>query len=270
MRKILTAPLIGLVPFLLSACANPGMQGGSNAQLQQAINTVGAMINGTVPTPVAATSNNQAPTAQPTLASGEGTPKLINGTRIIIDGPRPKDPRWAGKTIESTPLYKIFDRNPLQSRSNLWPRISIRLDDYSESLALVDSSAQYGLYGNLARPLECIKFTAVIWTSEKKSQKVDGVVMCSVDIKDDDRYMSIVAMRHYGGSLGPHMYTSEQVRTAGPLIPRRLVPQSTSEDAKFYLNAQHLLSSLFIKTGFQGPIDGDARLWFINLTNAKF
>ena len=78
MRKILSAPLIALVPFLLSACANPGMQGGSNVQLQQAINTVGAMLNGTVPTSATGNGPTSQPTSQPTapvIAAGEGTPR---------------------------------------------------------------------------------------------------------------------------------------------------------------------------------------------------
>jgi hypothetical protein len=270
MRKILSAPLIALVPFLLSACANPGMQGGSNVQLQQAINTVGAMLNGTVPT--SATGNG--PTSQPTapvIAAGEGTPKFINGVRIIIDGPHPTDPRWAGKSLESTPLYKLFERYPLESFGNFWPRVSIHIDDYSETLGSREySGTRYTQSMKQARPLECIKFSALIWSSEKKSQKVDGVVICSVDIKSDDRHLSLGAMRAYRGIMSPSIYSSQQLRTAGPRIPRQLLPQSTGEDNTFYSNADYLISSMFVKMSYQGPIDGDARLWFVNLTNAKF
>lgn len=270
MRKILPAPLIALIPFLLSACANTGGPAGSNAQLQQAINTVGAMLNGTVPTSATATNPNSR-SAAPTIAAGEGTPKVISGSRIIIDGPRPKDPRWVGKSIESTPLYKLFERYPLESYGNYWPRVSIHVDDYSETLASNEhSSTRYSQLAKEARPLECIKFTAMIWTSEKKSQKVEGVVICSVDIKPDDRYLSIGAMRAYRGLMSPSMYSSQQLRTAGPRIPAQLLPRSTGEDATFYSNGDYLFSSLFVKLGYQGAIDGDARLWFVNLTNAKF
>lgn len=270
MRKILSAPSIALVPFLLSACATPGMQGGSNVPLQQAINTVGAMLNGTVPAS-ATTTNSPSLATAPAMASGEGTQKFINGVKIIIDAPHPKDTRWVGKSIENTPLYKLFERYPLESYGNYWPRVSIHIDDYSETLASeAYSGTRYTQSMNQARPLECIKFTAMIWASEKKSQKVDGVVICSVDIKPDDRYLSIGAMRAYRGLMSPSIYSSQQRRTAGPRIPAQLLPRSTGEDATFYSNGDYLFSSLFVKMGYQGAIDGDARLWFVNLTNAKF
>ena len=264
--RILSAVLLPLSSLVLSACASlgPGQpsSAGPDVQLQQAINTLGTMLGGAAP--VSAAANHRTITS---AASGtEGMLMIINGAKVIVDGPPPTDPRWRGKLIEDTPLYKLFERNPLSSPGNNWPRVSIHIDDYSDSLANASTD-----YVSVPHPPECIKFTAVIWASKKKSQKVEGVVLCNVHLKSTDRYLSLGALRTYHSSFGPaYTDTSGQVRSAGPLIPKRLVPIATSEDNRFYQNGGYLISSLLIKTGFQGPIDGDSRLWFINFTNATY
>jgi hypothetical protein len=78
------------------------------------------------------------------------------------------------------------------------------------------------------------------------------------------------AMRAYRGMMSPSIYSSQQLRTSGPQISRQLLPKPTGEDNTFYPNADYLFSSLFVRISYQGPIDGDARLCFVNLTNAKF
>ena len=47
------------------------------------------------------------------------------------------------------------------------------------------------------------------------------------------------------------------------ILPSILLPFKCSR----LLGGQHLFSSLFSQLGYQGPVDGDQRLWFVNLAS---
>lgn len=86
------------------------------------------------------------------------TPGVVVGG-IMVDGPRPTDARWQGKRISETALNRFFDSHPIRWPGEHWPRIGIRVDDYSESL-LSESNLKHSnqlsgsMVANVARPLE--------------------------------------------------------------------------------------------------------------------
>ena len=254
----------GLIAILaLAGCAAPQKGTPEHTVIQNTINGVGALLGGK---PVATPTT----TATPSPQTQGGQMVLINGINIMVDGPRPTDSRWQGKRINETPLNRFFESHPIRRPGDYWPRIGIRLDDYSESL-LSDSNLKHtnqlsgSMVANVARPLECIKFTAVVWMSEKQSQRIDGVVHCNSDIKSGENVLSTGALRMYRTVMAPISISSEQVRTLGPRVPAKLLPDTTQDDLTLYSNGQHLFSSLFTQLGYRGPLDGDQRLWFVNL-----
>lgn len=247
----------------LSGCAAPQKGTSEHTAIQNTINSVGALLGGK-PAATPGAPATPAPQAQ------GGQMVLINGINIMVDGPRPTDARWAGKRINETPLNRFFEAHPIRRPGDYWPRIGIRVDDYSESL-LSDSNLKHtnqlsgSMVANVARPLECIKFTAMVWMSEKQSQRIDGVVHCNSDIKSGESVLSTGALRMYRTVMAPISISSEQVRTLGPRMPAKLLPDTTQDDSALYSNGQHLFSSLFTQLGYRGPLDGDQRLWFVNL-----
>ena len=192
----------------------------------------------------------------------------INGVNILVDGPAPAEARWHGRKIEATELFGLFDKHPMSSPGDYWPRVAIRVDDYSETL-MDDSITKYLLQPlasarNLARPPECLRFSAVIWHNARKSTRVDNVVLCNSDIKASDSHYTLGALRTYRNSMAPVSQSSGQMRTMGPKMPNQLLPTSTTDEIKLYGVGQHLFSALFMKMGYQGPLDGDPRLWFLS------
>lgn len=250
------------VTAAMAGCAN---QPGASAHdtIQGAINVIGAGLGGK-PSGAAATPASDA-------APVSGKVVVINGILIAVDGVHPSDQRWAGKQIKDTPLFYFFNAHPISRPGEYFPRIGIRIDDYSQSLITDNVITKHlnATPGAVPRELECIKFTAVIWTSEKQSQKIDNVVLCSSDISSKDGYMSLGALKNYR-SIGyaPVSISYMLLRTLGPREPEKLLPDFTQADIALYGHGQHLFSSLFSQLGFQGPIDGDQRLWFVNLASA--
>jgi hypothetical protein len=243
----------------LAGCAN---QPGAANPLQGAINAIGAGLSGNA-------SGSTQPAGQAAPASGKVV--VINGILIAMDGEHPTDARWAGKQIKDTPLFHFFNAHPQSRPGEYFPRVGIRIDDYSQSLVSDNVITKHlnASPGAVPRDNECIKFTAVIWMSEKQSQKIEDVVLCSSDISSKDGYMSQGALKNYRSTgYAPVSISSMQVRTLGPRVPQKLLPDFTPADIALYGNGQHLFSSLFSQLGFNGPVDGDQRLWFVNLASA--
>lgn len=244
----------------LAGCANQQGGGVGANPFQGALNAIGAGLSGNGGTQQA---------AQAAPASGKVV--VINGILIAVDGEHPTDPRWAGKQIKDTPLFHFFNAHPQSRPGEYFPRVGIRIDDYSQSLISDNVITKHlnASPGAVPRDNECIKFTAVIWMSEKQSQKLDDVVLCSSDISSKDGYMSQGALKNYrSAGYAPVSISSMQVRTLGPREPQKLLPDFTPGDIALYGNGQHLFSSLFSQLGFNGPVDGDQRLWFVNLASA--
>lgn len=248
----------------LAGCAAPKQGSPEHTAIQSTINGVGAMLGGKPASTASNAPSNPAPQSQ------GGQMVLINGINIMVDGPRPSEARWQGKRIGETTLNRFFDSNPIRKPGDYWPRIGIRIDDYSESLLSVSNlkhtnQLSGSAVANMARPLECIKFTAMVWMSERQSQRIDGLVHCNSDIKSGESVLSTGALRMYRTVMAPISISSEQVRTLGPRVPSKLLPDTTQDDLTLYSNGQHLFSSLFTQLGYRGPLDGDQRLWFVNL-----
>lgn len=254
-----------LVVAALSGCAQPD---GSLAQpnFQQAFQAFGDALNKPASSP-----GPGAAQARPS-GSRQGKMVSINAVNIMIEEPRPTDPRWTGKRIQETPLAGLFARHPITRPGDYWPRVSVRIVDYSETL-VSDASLRYQTQmpgsptPNIPRPPECIKFDAVVWSSEKKSQKVGGVVLCNGDLQSDGNRLTMGAMRNYRTLMAPISISSEQLRTAGPRVPSQLIPFDTQEARAMYGNGGYLFGELFVAMGYRGPLDGDQRLWFVNLAN---
>lgn len=245
----------------LAGCAN--QPAGANP-LQGAIDAIGAGLAGK---PAGASAQVG---SQVLGAPASGSVVVINGILVAVDGPHPTDPRWAGKLIKDTPLFHFFNAHPQGRPGEYFPRIGIRIDDFSQSLVSDNVVTRHlnGTPGAAPRDNECIKFTAVIWMSDKQSQKIDNVVLCSSDIGAHDGYMTQGALKNYRNNVyAPVSISSMQVRTLGPREPQKLLPDFTPADVALYGNGQHLFSSLFSQLGYQGPVDGDQRLWFVNLAS---
>lgn len=251
----------------LGGCA--AQSDGSLAQpsLREAFNAFGAALN--KPAGGQAMAQTGSPAQE---ASQLGKMAAISAQNVMVEAPRPTEPRWTGKRIADTPLAGLFTNHPISRPGDYWPRVSIRIADYSETLA-VSQSTRYlrqqpgSMSPNVARPPECIKFDAVIWFSDKKSQKVDGVVMCNGDLKFDGDRLTMGAMRNYRSLMAPISISSEQVRTAGPRVPAKLIPLETPEAMSLYQNGGYLFGEVFLQMGYRGPLDGDQRLWFVNFAN---
>lgn len=249
------------MPFAaaISGCTNPQVSGSAHDAIQGAVNAIGAGLGGK-PSGAA-----QSPAATATVS---GKVVVINGILIAVDGEHPSDPRWAGKQIKDTPLFHFFNAHPTSRPGEYFPRIGIRIDDYSQTLVSDNVITKHlnATPGAVPRDNECIKFTAMVWMSEKQSQRIDDVVLCSSDISSKDGYMTLGALRNYRSTgYSPVSISSMQLRTLGPREPQKLLPDFTPGDIALYGNGQHLFSSLFSQLGFNGPVDGDQRLWFVNL-----
>jgi len=251
----------------LGGCAAQGDGSRAQPNFKEAFNAFGAALN--------KPAGGQA-MEQPGLTDQQGSQlgkmAAISAQNVMVEAPRPADPRWTGKRIADTALAGLFTNRPISRPGDYWPRVSIRMLDYSETLA-ASQNIQYlrqqpgSVSPNMARPPECIKFDAVIWFSDKKSQKVDGVVLCNGDLKFDGDRLTIGAMRNYRNLMAPVSISSEQLRTAGPRVPAKLIPLETPEAISLYQNGGYLFGELFLQMGYRGPLDGDQRLWFVNLAN---
>jgi len=257
MRLKIILPLASLV---LSACAAQGPYNTNNGVVQKAFDSIGELLGGS--------------TRGPGPSSQGGKMVAINAVNVMIEGQHPTDPRWQGKLISETSLYHFFDAHPRRSPSDNWPRVAIRIDDYSETL--IPSNAGIGVQyapqmvgsnqPNIARPLECLKFTAVIWKSPKQSEKIENIVHCNSDIKMSEPTISVGGLVGYKSVMAMPSMSSGQVRTFGPKSPTQLLPIVSDTDARLYSTGQHLFSSIFAQLGYRGPLDGDPRLWFLNLS----
>lgn len=251
--------------LLLAACTMPqtnsnGASVASGGIVQDTLSSIGKMFNTNALSGVSGNSQG-------------GKMVAINGLNIMIDGPHPTDPRWQGKTISETPLYHFFDKHPRSAPGQYFPRVAIRIDDYSDSLTTANTGpdVQYLVHAgdsqpNIARPAECLRMTAVIWTTPKQSQRIENIVHCNEDIRMTDSLMSLGALNSYRAVTSPFSMSSEQVRTFGPKSPSILLPVLTQADAKLYATGQFLFSSLFAQMGYRGGLDGDPRVWFVNLS----
>lgn len=253
---------------VLAALALGGCAQTAGSMAQPSFNTAVQALSGALNSDSATASSH--PT-QP-AAQRQGKMASINAVNVMIEEPHPTEPRWAGKRIQETPLAGLFARHPIARPGDYWPRVSIRIVDYSETL-VSEPNLRYqtqmpgSTTPNLARPPECIKFDAVIWTSEKKSQRVDGVALCNGDLKADGARLTMGALRNYRSLMAPVSISSEQVRTAGPRVPTQLIPFDTPEARALYGNGGYLFGEMFLAMGYRGPLDGDQRLWFVNLAN---
>jgi len=246
--------------LLLSACVTNGPYSTNSGIVQRTFDSIGELVGGA--------------TRGAGLNSLNGKMVSINSQNVMIEGTHPTDARWKGKLIAETSLYHFFDAHPRRSPGDYWPRVAIRIDDYSETLIpenagiQIQYSAQMvgSTQPNVARPVECIKFTAVIWKSPKQSEKIENVVHCNADIKMNEAVVNVGALNNYRSINSPVSMSSQQVRSFGPKSPAKLLPVLTTTDARLYTTGQHLFSSLFIQMGYRGPLDGDPRVWFLNLS----
>lgn len=263
-------PLHPSVLIFSAICALSGCAAQSDGSLAQpnfkgALDAFGAALN----KPAA---GHPSPAGASLGQDGVGKIAVINAQNILVESPRPADARWAGKGLADTSLANLFTRHPISRPGDYWPRVSIKIVDYSESL-IAPQGIQYqrqlpgSMSPNLARPPECIKFDAVIWSSDKKSQKVDGVVLCNGDLKFDGDRLTLGAMRNYRNLMAPASISSEQVRTSGPRVPSKLLPLESPDAIALYGNGGYLFGELFLQMGYRGPLDGDQRLWFVNFAN---
>ena len=262
--KMGAACLVGLTT---AGCA--GQQGGPAAQamLQTAVNAMGANNAGLAGIPGTGAATGSSAAGGEKLAGG-GKVVVINSILIAVEGGRPSDPRWAGKSIKDTPLHHFFEQHPISRPGEYFPRIGIRIDDFSPTLLSDIGITKHmrGIDGATARPPECLKFTAVVWASEKKSQRFDNMVLCNSDLGATEGYVSLGALKNYENNLyAPISISSMQVRTLGPRVPAKLLPDFTQADVALYSTGGYLFSALFSKLSYNGPVDGDQRLWFVNL-----
>lgn len=259
-ENIIGAACGAAAAIALAGCA--GQPAGQSIQtaMQNMAQSVGAAVNG---------QPASAPQGQPSAgAPPAGKAVIINGTIVTVDGPRPTDTRWAGKRIEETPMLHYFAKHPIDRPGQYFPRVAIRIDDYSESLTTSRAANQFvaDLNGRgTSRPLECLKFDAAVWTSDRQRQDYPGLVLCSSDIHAADPHLTLGALRSYANEFGPVSISSEQSRTMGPRVPSKLLPNFTMDDIQLYSQGGVLFSALFTQLAFTGPIDGDQRLWFVNL-----
>lgn len=93
------------------------------------------------------------------------------------------------------------------------------------------------------------------------------MVLCNGDLKFDGDRLTIGAKRNCRNLMAPVSISSEQLRTAGPRVPAKLIPLETPEAISLYQNGGYLFGELFLQMGYRGPLDGDQRLWFVNLAN---
>lgn len=243
---------------LLASCAVPSPNGDGHAYVHKTLDSIGGFLGGAY--------NGAGGSAQ------GGKMVSINAANIMIEGPHPSDSRWQGKLISQTSLYHFFDSHPRGPGEN-WPRIAIRIDDYSETLVPANSGIEMQYMSqmpsssqpNVARPAECIKFTAVIWKTSKQSERIENVVHCNADIRMNEATLSVGALTNYASLMSPASVSSGQVRTFGPKSPSKLLPDYTQQDNRLYTTGRYLFGSLFTQLGYRGPLDGDPRLWFINL-----
>lgn len=251
----------------LAGCAAQTEGTSSQPNLRGALDAFGAPLG----KPAMSPPGDARPSPIQEGASG-GKIAVINAQNIVVEAPRPSDRRWAGKRLADTPLAGLFTRHPTSRPGDYWPRVSIKMVDYSESL-VAPQGIRYqrqlpgSMSPDIARPPECLKFDAVIWSSDKKSQKVDGVVLCNGDLKFDGDRLTIGAMRNYRNLMAPATISSEQVRTAGPRVPSKLLPLENPDAIALYGNGGYLFGELFLQMGYRGPLDGDQRLWFVNFAN---
>lgn len=252
----------------VAGCATQPDGSAAQPNLKGALDAFSAALN----KPAAFQSAPNSAPGREGMETGGGRVAVINAQNIIVEAPRPADSRWAGKRLAETPLAGLFTRHPISKPGDYWPRVSIKMVDYSQSLIEPQGIRyQRQLPGatapNLARPAECIKFDAVIWSSDKKSQKVDGVVLCNGDLKFDGDRLTMGAMRNYRNLMAPVSISSEQIRTAGPRVPAKLLPLDNADAIALYGNGGYLFADLFLQMGYRGPLDGDQRLWFVNFAN---
>jgi len=269
--SISRACLALLLVVAAAPCASQSNGPLTQAVIQGAVNAIFGGLGGKPASASADTSPDSKPasgSADPIHAAApvSGKVVVINQRLIAVDGEHPSDPRWAGKQIKDTPLFNFFDSHPISRLGEYFPRIGIRIDDYSQSLVSEDVPLYRrfnGMPGAVPRALECIKFTAMVWMTEKQSQRIDNVVLCSSDISSKDGYVSKSLLQLYKNMNGPLTISSMQVRTLGPRVPERLLPYFTSADQELYEQGQYLFASLFGQLGYQ--VDRDQRLWFVNL-----
>lgn len=230
---------------------------------------IGTAIKNAGQAAVAGFKGQPAGSAAAAQPAPEGTVVAINGVLIAVEAPRPTDPRWAGKRISETPLLGYFAAHPSTRPGQYFPRLAIRIDDYSETLLepmsntrhLADPSGR-----GTPRPQECLKFDAALWTSDKQRQDFPGLVLCSSDIHHGEDVMTQGALKNYANNIyAPISISSDQLRTMGPREPAKLLPNFASDDIQLWSNGQALFSSMFVQLGYRGAIDGDQRLWFVNL-----
>lgn len=260
--RSLAAPAGLAVLALLTGCA--GAPRDAIDQMAASARTVLATATGS--TPLA--------TAQPAASGGEVTE--ITGWRVRIGGPKPTEARWAGKRLHETPLREVFANRPIVPGEERWPRVSIDITDYSETLVTPLANGltwMVGANSGPPRPKECVRFNAVLWNSERDSRPFKDLVMCNSDIDPAvTRAFSVTAMRYYAMQAAPMpSFSSGQARTVGPLIPMNLVPQDTAGNVALWSNANYLFGVLFYQMRYRGPLqENDPRVWFVRFSKDRY
>lgn len=270
---VLQAAVAMVCAALLTACAAPPPGSLEHKQIQGAINGLGKVLSGVIPVQTAAAGGPQSANPAGIAPPGQGEVVVMDGVVIAISGGRPADARWSGVALRETPLMGIFKDNPLGNCSPCYPRVAIRIKDYSESLRTLPLSLYaQGMAQPIPRPPECVKFDAKIWRSPAKSEDVNNVLVCNGLIQKDDGNWARMHMRNFDLSVAKSPHTQE-VRTMGPKAPYRLLGNNTKADKDLWNNGFHLFGNLFLLTGYQGArqIDNipDDRMWFVNLAELK-
>lgn len=256
--------------IFLTACAVPPTGSPEHRLVQGAIDGLGKALSGALPAQAGAEAG---PPATGAGSTGRGEVVLTDNVPIAIGGGKPADPRWSGVPLRETPLMGIFKDSALGNCSPCFPRVAIKIKDYSESLSTQAVSTYVkGVWEPGPRPPECIKFDAKIWRSSSKSEEVNNVLVCNGLIQKADGNWARLHMRNFDLSVAKSPHTQE-VRSMGPRAPYRLLGSNTKGDNNLWTNGFYLFGNLFLLTGYQGlrQIDNipDDRMWFVNLADVK-
>lgn len=266
--------IAAVVAMLLTGCGTPAMESIAKT-ISEAMPQAPANSNS------GEAHSNAAPTAAPApTASAKPEPDekifILSDFKIKVGGAKPTDPRWSGQRPSDTELKGLFTDKPMKSVTDNWPRVSITLTDYSETLVTLDPSLYASLGGVVGRvrPDECIKFDAVLWTNARTSRKFKNLVLCNSDISTTDTVVyPSNGMRSYSTlAFPPPSISSGQLRTEGPKIPRNLVPLELPNDKRIWRSGEYLFATLFHTMRYRAPLNDitDTRVWITKLSNDKF
>ena len=180
-------------------------------------------------------------TLPPTTPSSDCSPSFMPGSRradSFVSRPRSEGCCcWRPSTWSNASRKRRRAKQREAGGTGKRVAPQVRIDDYSSSLVSESSVTEHMNMTSEAtsRALECLKFTAVAWMSEKGSQRIENAVLCRSDYSSKDGYMTLSALLNYSSIAdAPISISAMQSRTLGPRAPAKLLPDSTSDDVALY------------------------------------